>query len=56
MGAGWVGYSRGPWLGAFYCTGHSTASGGVQESCTHRADGHAGQITVSFQIVVDPYS
>ena len=54
MGAGWIGYSRGPWLGAFYCTGYTRASGGVHESCAHRADGHAGQITVSFQIVAAP--
>lgn len=54
IGAGWIGYSRGPWFGAFYCAGYTTTSGSVQESCAHRADHHAGQMTVSFQIAGDP--
>jgi hypothetical protein len=55
VGASWIGYSRGPYLGQFYCQGYAKASGGIQESCTHRADKHAGQITVKFQIVANPY-
>jgi hypothetical protein len=54
VGASWIGYSRGPYFGRFLCQGYATASGGVQESCTHRADRHAGQITVRFQIVSNP--
>jgi hypothetical protein len=55
VGASWIGYSRGPYVGRFHCQGYATASGGIQESCTHRADKHAGQITVQFQIVANPY-
>jgi hypothetical protein len=55
IGASWIGYSLGPYLGRFQCRGYATASGGIQESCTHWADRHAGQITVRFQIVSNPY-
>ena len=53
---GWVnvpyvfGYSSGPSLGRFYCTGVGLTDGGANETCKHRADGHAGPITVRFTI------
>jgi hypothetical protein len=51
MGAGWIGEGSGPWFGAFYCTGSETAVSDVySETCTHRADRHAGRIIVRFTI------
>jgi hypothetical protein len=48
VSAAWAGYATGPSFGRFHCTGVSRSDGGVKETCTHRADRHAGRITVQF--------
>lgn len=52
---GWVGVSLGvatgrPYLCRFYCTAELTNSGAAVETCTHRANVHAGRIVVRFTI------
>ena len=52
---GWVGVTLAvatgrPYLGRFYCTGESRQSGGAVETCTHRANRHAGRIVMRFTI------
>lgn len=51
MGAGWIGAASGPWFGSFYCTGYEAQTDVYAETCTHRADRHAGRIVVKFTIV-----
>jgi len=48
------GYSVGPYLGRFYCTGVSQRDGGARETCHHNADTHAGAITGKFRILANP--
>lgn len=55
VGAGWIGYAFGPYFGRFHCHGRSTSNGGARETCTHYADAHAGQMTVSLRISPNPY-
>jgi hypothetical protein len=50
MGAGWIGAANGPYYGAFHCTGVPWGATGNRETCHHRADRHAGAITVRFVI------
>jgi hypothetical protein len=56
VGAGMVGSGARVYLGRFYCTGESTNSGGAIETCTHRANRHAGRIIVRFLIRPNPGS
>jgi hypothetical protein len=56
---GWIGvtrsgYSVGPYLGRFYCSGVSRSDGGARETCHHNADKHAGAITGRFLIRANP--
>jgi hypothetical protein len=46
----WQGYSRGPFIGVFSCTGISRSDGGAVETCTHNADRHSGHVVVRFTI------
>jgi hypothetical protein len=50
MTAGWASYAAGPSFGRFVCTGVGRRAGGARETCIHRADRHAGQITVQFAV------
>lgn len=55
MTARWASYAAGPSFGRFSCTGVRRRTGGAEETCIHRADRHAGQITVQFVVRPDPY-
>jgi hypothetical protein len=48
-----TGYTAGPYLGRFSCTGWQGGRG-THETCHHSADGHAGAITVRFLITDNP--
>jgi hypothetical protein len=54
VGVGWRGYSRGPYFGAFHCTGTGRADGGAVETCRHSADRHAGRIVVQLTVTPAP--
>jgi hypothetical protein len=49
-----AGYSPGPDLGRFYCTGFEQQDGDTREGCHHHADKHSGAITVRFTIAPTP--
>jgi hypothetical protein len=46
----WASYASGPSFGRFHCLASRHARGRVDETCNHRADRHAGAITVEFLI------
>lgn len=48
----WASYASGPSFGRFRCLASRAGGKGVEETCLHRADRHAGAITV--ELVVRP--
>lgn len=46
----WASYASGPSFGLFHCLASRRAASRVDETCTHRADRHAGAITVEFVV------
>ena len=48
------GYTPGPYLGRFVCSGSNRRGGGARERCVHSADRHAGAITVTFVVKPAP--
>ena len=44
----WASYASGPSFGRFHCRASRHGAGRVNETCNHRADRHAGAITVEF--------
>jgi hypothetical protein len=44
----WTSYASGPSFGRFHCRATRRQSRAVNETCTHPADRHAGEITVRF--------
>jgi hypothetical protein len=50
----WASHASGPSFGRFHCHASRSGAGRVNETCDHRADRHAGAITVEF--IVRPAS
>lgn len=52
----WASYASGPSFGRFHCRASRHRAGRVNETCNHRADRHAGAITVEFIVRPVPAS
>jgi hypothetical protein len=46
----WTGYASGPSFGRFRCVATTRRPGAIDETCSHKADRHAGAIVVQFTV------
>jgi hypothetical protein len=54
VSAAWASYASGPSFGRFHCRATRDGASKVREKCVHRADRHAGAITVEFIVRPEP--